>query len=72
MLKIHKSYLLIGTTSFTKPAYARCTAWPLVTHPVASFDRESLAGVPRSRWLKETGVDLGFLTMVNDFDKSMH
>ena len=51
----------------SKTAYVGCAAWPLVTWPVA-FDRESFAGVRRSRRSKETGVDLaGFLNMADDF-----
>ena len=38
----------IGTTSFAKRAFAGCPAWPLVTQPVATFDRGSLADVRRS------------------------
>ena len=47
-----------GATSFAKPAYVGCAAWPLVTQPVALFDRRSFAGVCRSRRSKVTGVDL--------------
>ena len=58
----------IGTTSFAKPTYTSCAAWPLVTRPVASFDRGSLAYASRSRRSKETGVDLaGFLNMADNF-----
>ena len=58
-----------GTTSFAKPAYDGCAAWPLVTWPVALFDRGSfadLAGQKRPAWTSPV-----FKIWWRAFDKSM-
>lgn len=49
--------LNIGSTSFVKLAYVEYTVWPLVTRPVASFNRRRFAGVRRSRRSEKTGVE---------------